>query len=81
MTRFFLSVFSLLLVVACDAQSGAGKTAPIVNSYPEKALPVIAVVGSEIRINGTSVWLGDTLTVWKRGIGHVVIHNSVTFVA
>lgn len=70
MTKIWLTVFSLLLVVACDAQPSAREAAAsIAKSSLEKALPVIAIGGTEIRINGTPVWLGDTLGAWKRVLG------------
>jgi hypothetical protein len=69
MKKVFLATFSLLLVVACDAQSGGNGAASHPKTSREKALPVIAVGGSEIKINGTTVWLGDTLVAWKRVLG------------
>ncbi len=69
MTRTLLAVLSLLLVVACDAQPSHRGAASIPQGNREKALPVIAVSGSEIKINGTTVWLGDTLDAWKRVLG------------
>lgn len=69
MKNILIAVFSLLLVVAFDAQPGGGAAASIQKASQEKALPVIAVSGSEIKINGTTVWLGDTLEAWKRVLG------------
>jgi hypothetical protein len=69
MTKILLAVFSLLLVLACNAQPDANGAASIPKASREKALPVIAVSGSEIKINGTTVWLGDTLVAWKRVLG------------
>lgn len=69
MTKIWPTVFSLLLVVACEAQPSARGAASNAKSSHEKALPVIAIGGSEIRINGTPVWLGDTLEVWKHVLG------------
>jgi hypothetical protein len=71
MTKFLLAVLSLLLVAACSAQPGANGAASIPKASREKALPVIAVSGSEIKINGTTVWLGDTLVAWTRVLGGV----------
>lgn len=69
MTKILVAVFSLLLVVACDAHPSGKGAASVPNTSHAKALPVIAVSGSEIRINGTTVWLGDTLDAWKRVLG------------
>lgn len=69
MKKIFWAIFSLLLVVACDAEPGGAAAASYPKAVHEKALPVIAVSGSEIRINGTAVWLGDTLDAWKRVLG------------
>lgn len=69
MKKISLVVFSLLLVVACDAQPNGRGAASIPKASHEKALPVIAVSGSEIKIDGTTVWLGDTLDAWKRVLG------------
>ena len=68
MKQIFLAACSLLLIVACDAQTTVTASAAPVASK-EKARPVIAVSGSEIRINGTKVWLGDTMDAWKRALG------------
>ena len=68
MKQIFLAACSLLLLVACDAQTTVTASAAPVASK-EKARPVIAVSGSEIRINGTKVWLGDTMDAWKRVLG------------
>ena len=67
--KIFLAAFSLLLFAACGAQSSATRSASGPDASIQKALPVIAVNGSEIRINGTTVWLGDTLDAWKRVLG------------
>lgn len=64
-----MAVFSLLLVVACDAQPNGRGAAPVQKMNDAKALPVITVNGSEIKINGMPVWLGDTLAEWKRVLG------------
>lgn len=69
MKNILIAVFSLLLVVASDAHPGGGGKAANQKAIREKALPVIAVNGSEIRANGTAVWLGDTLDAWKRALG------------
>lgn len=69
MTKIFLALFTLLVLVACDAQPSARGPASLPISGREKALPIIAVSGSEIKINGTTVWLGDTLAAWKRVLG------------
>ena len=66
--HIFLAACSLLLFVACDARPTITASAAPVASK-EKARPVIAVSGSEIRINGTKVWLGDTMDAWKRVLG------------
>ena len=63
------AVYSLLLVVACEAKSSAIRTASGTDASIRKVRPVIAVNGSEIKINGTTVWLGDTLVAWKRALG------------
>ena len=68
MNKIILGLCSLLLVAACDAQSVAGLPSPAKIST-NKLLPVIAVRGPEIKINGTIVWLGDTLDSWKRVLG------------
>ena len=69
MNRVFLAIVSLLLLAGCDLRPGAHGTASTQKAKPEKGLPIIAVNGSEIKINGTTVWLGDTLASWKRVIG------------
>jgi hypothetical protein len=69
MTKILAAVFSLLLVVACNAQPSGGEAASIPNPSHERPLPVIAVSGSEIKIDGTTVWLSDTLDAWKRVLG------------
>lgn len=58
-----------MLMASCDAQPMAGGSASGPNSSREKTLPVIVVSGSKININGTEVWLGDTLIAWKRTLG------------
>ena len=68
MKHIFLAACSLLLIVACDARTtGTASTAPVASK--ERTRPVIAVSGAEIRINGTKVWLGDTMDAWKRVLG------------
>ena len=69
MKKILLAVFSLFLVVACEAQPTGKKVESIRNPTQGKALPVIAVNGSGITINGARVWLGDTLDAWKRVLG------------
>lgn len=69
MKTVLLAMLALLLVVACDAQPGSKEAASVPKANHEKALPVISVNGSEIKINGTTVWLGDTLDAWKRVLG------------
>ena len=66
MTRFLLFVFSFLLAVACKAEPVVSGRTSASHASRDKALPVIAVSGSKIKINGTTVWLGDTLAAWKR---------------
>ena len=68
MKQIFLAACCLLLVVACDARPpGTGSATSVASK--ERPRPVIAVSGSEIRINGTQVWLGDTMDAWKRVLG------------
>lgn len=69
MTKSILAVFSFLLVAACDAQSSGRGAASNYAPSLKKALPVIAISGSEIKINGAVVWLGNTLESWKRVLG------------
>jgi hypothetical protein len=69
MKNFFLAVFSLMLVSSSNAKTDAKEVGAKPVATNQRALPVIAVSGSEIRINGTTVWLGDTLETWKRVIG------------
>lgn len=69
MKRIFLAAFSLFLVVGCEAQPVERKAAPTQNPTYNKTLPIIAVNGSEITVNGQTVWLGDTLDAWKRVLG------------
>ena len=69
MTKFFMALFSLLLVAACDVQTRDRAAASSHAPSHKKALPVIAISGSEIKINGTTVWLGDTFDAWKRVLG------------
>ena len=68
MTRILPAVFSLLLVVACDAQPRGRGEALVPTESRKKIPPIITVSGSEIKINGTTVWLGDTMIAWKRVI-------------
>jgi hypothetical protein len=69
MMKLLIAVLSLLLVTACDARpSGKGMPATA-GAMNKQALPVITVSGSEIKINGTTVWLGDTMATWKRALG------------
>lgn len=67
MKKFLLAVFLLLLVAACEAQSGGARTTR--QASDNNALPIIAVSGSEIKVNGKNVWLGDTMTAWKQALG------------
>jgi hypothetical protein len=69
MMKFLAAVFSLMLMVGCEAQPSGPSAAALPTAGRDKALPIISVDGSEIKINGTSVWLGDTLAEWKRVIG------------
>lgn len=69
MTKFLLAVFSLLLVVACIAQPSGRGDALAPDENRKKGSPVISVGGSEIKVNGTTVWLGDTMAAWKRAFG------------
>lgn len=65
MKQLLLSALSLLLVTTSNAQSNG-------TTHTEKALkaaPAITVNGSEIRINGKPVRLGDTFDAWKRALG------------
>jgi hypothetical protein len=68
MMRALLMMLSLFLVAACNAQSGS-TPASNAKSTREKPRPIIAVSGSEIRINGTKVWLGNSMDEWKRVLG------------
>lgn len=67
MKKFLLAVFLLLLVAPCQAQSDGART--MQQASDEKALPVIAVSASKIKVNGKNVWLGDTMTAWKSALG------------
>ncbi len=69
MNKVLLAILSLLLVAACDAHPGGRGTEPTQKAKLDRASPIIAVSGSEIRINGTSVWLGDTIASWKKVLG------------
>jgi hypothetical protein len=69
MTKILVAAFSLLLVAACNAQPGSRRAASIPNASHDRPLPVITVSGPEIRIDGTAVWLGDSLVAWKRALG------------
>lgn len=56
-------------VASLQAQSNTrGKVAATAADH-RSSFPVITVRGAEIKINGNTVWLGDTLTEWKRIIG------------
>lgn len=68
MNKIFVGLFTLLLVAACDAQS-VGGLPPSSKVSPNKPLPVVTVRGSDIKINGITVWFGDTLDNWKRALG------------
>ena len=69
MTKFLMSLYVVLLIIACDARPSGSGVVSVQNAGREKTPPVIAVSGSELKINGTTVWLGDTLTAWKRVLG------------
>lgn len=62
-------MFALVLVAACNAQPVGRGVPSVPNANQEKTRPVIAVSGSEIKINGSTVWLGDTMEAWKRALG------------
>ena len=69
MTKVLLVMLSLFVVTACNEQPSGSRVASIPKTLGEKARPVIAVSGSDIKINGTTVWLGDTMDNWKRVLG------------
>lgn len=69
MKKIFLAAFSLLLVAACDAQTSGSGAVSNHAAIDKKVLPIIAISGSEIKINGAVVWLGNTLESWKRVLG------------
>jgi hypothetical protein len=68
MTNTLMAALCLLFIVGCDLRKGVSPAAET-STRNVRPLPVIAVSGSEIRINGTTVWLGDTLDNWKRALG------------
>ena len=56
------------MATAFDAQPEPGsRSAPA--GIRKHAPPVIAVSGADIKINGKTVWFGDTLDSWKRSLG------------
>ena len=69
MTKLLLAILLLLLGGACDAQPRGDGATPAPQLTREKAAPIISMRGSEIKINGVTVWLGDTLDSWKRVLG------------
>jgi len=71
MKKIFLAAFFLSLVAACDAQTSGRDAAASNAPSHKKTLPVIAISGDEIKINGTAVWLGDSFKAWKRVLGGV----------
>lgn len=68
MKKRLLSIFTLFLLAACSAQSA--DSLPLSSKVSaERPLPFVAVSGSDIKINGKTVWFGDTLVNWKRALG------------
>lgn len=69
MKNILLTGFALLLVAAFDSQTASRALTRAPTSIREKVRPLIEVSGSQIKINGTKVWLGDTMDTWKRALG------------
>lgn len=75
-----MTVFSLMLIYGCNGQHGRGAVSVSKTSLAN-AYPVITVSGSEIKINGTRVWLGDTLAKWKSAVGGTPVCHDAGLIA